>query len=194
MTFWRRIFAERRAIVLPLVVLLGANVAVFALGVVPLGRSVAGHEEAAVTAKADLAEALRADKQAKEALTSKDRAEKELAKFYADILPTSHRSGVALIDSWLHRTATESGVKYGQGQNDVEQVRDSQLVRLKTTASLEGLYPNIRRFLYAVETAEEFVIIEKVELSETGVSQASSGSLVLLLDVTTYFVAKAPAP
>jgi Tfp pilus assembly protein PilO len=196
MTLWQRVYNERRTIVVPLLVLLAANVAVFLVGVLPLTRSVAGHEDAAIAARADLAEALRHDKQAKEAQASKDRAEKELTKFYADILPRSHQSGIRLINSWLFQTAVESGIRFGSGTVEPETVRDSHLMRLKATVSLEGQYANIRRFLYAVETAEEFVIVEKVELSETGVSQAqlTQGSLALNLNVTTYFVTKAPAP
>ena len=41
MSLWRRIYLERRAVVLPLVVLLVANVAALALAVFPLKRSVA---------------------------------------------------------------------------------------------------------------------------------------------------------
>ena len=87
MSLWRRVYAERRAVVLPLLVALVANVAVLALGVFPLERSVAGAETAALDAKSDLANARREDMQAKTARTSMERGDVELKKFYAEILP-----------------------------------------------------------------------------------------------------------
>jgi Tfp pilus assembly protein PilO len=52
-----------------------------------------------------------------------------------------------------------------------------------------GRYANIRRFLYAVETASEFVVVEKVGLAQsTATEQGSNGALEVSLVVATYFV------
>lgn len=191
----QRIYAERRAVIAPLGVFLIANVATLALGVIPLERSVAGQADARVAAKAELAEALKLDKQAKDSRASKERAEEELAKFYADILPRQINSAVNITSSWLHRVARESGVTLDSNLISPEQVRDSSLVRVAANVTLRGQYANIRRFLYVVETAQEFVIIEKVGLSESSAAQGSGGGMLELeLDVSTYFVTKAPAP
>ena len=49
---------------------------------------------------------------------------------------------------------------------------------------LTGSYPDIRNFLHEIETAPEFVVIDRVTLSE-GVE--SDDSLRLALELSTYF-------
>ena len=66
MSLWRRIYHERRAIVLPLVLVLLANAAVLTLAVFPMVQNVAGLEADAQTATFELAKAKLVDKQAKD--------------------------------------------------------------------------------------------------------------------------------
>ena len=51
MTLWRRVMAERKGLVWPLLIGLALNLAVLALGVFPLQASVAGDENRATAVK-----------------------------------------------------------------------------------------------------------------------------------------------
>jgi hypothetical protein len=189
MSLWRRIFQERRAVVLPLAIALVANVAILVLAVLPLTRNVANMEEQAVNAALALAQARHLEKSAKDALASRARATTELQKFYAEILPTDNQSAFRIIRSWLPQAAQGAGLRYTGGGADLDEIRDSRLTRASVKIGLEGTYANIRRFLYTVETAEEFVIIERVELQQTADSPANaSGKLLVILSVATYFL------
>jgi Tfp pilus assembly protein PilO len=192
-SLWRRVYVERRAVILPLLVVLVANIGVLGLAVVPLSRSVAGLEAEATDATFTLRKAQLADRQAKDARASKERADQELKKFYAEILPknfTAARKLVAL--SFLDRIARELGLTFQRSQVTPADVRDSQLKRIGAKVTLSGDYQNIRKFLYAVETAEEFVIIERVTLSQAGdLRTNNSGALEVTLDVATYYLTNA---
>ena len=187
MSLVRRVFRERRALVLPAVVFLLANVAVLALVVFPLERSVAGLKEGEVEALAARGQALKVEAAAKTAQQSRDRAEGELRKFYAQILPADVQAASQLTYSWLDRVARESGVDFARSTFKEDEMRESRLKRWTAKAKLVGDYGNVRKFLYAVETAEEFVIIEEVGLSQF---EATRGGelLELELSLATYFL------
>lgn len=187
MSLVRRVFKERRALVLPAVVFLLANVAVLALGVFPLERSVAGLKEGEVDALAARGQALKVETAAKAAQQSRDRAEGELRKFYGQILPADVQAASQLTYSWLDRVAKESGVEFARSTFKEDEMRESRLKRWTAKAKLVGDYANVRKFLYAVETAEEFVIIEEVGLSQF---EATRGGelLELELSLATYFL------
>ena len=187
MRLWRRVYAERRAIVLPLAIALIASVAVLALGVFPLGRSVARAEASAFEAKADLANARREDMQAKTARTSMERGDVELKKFYAEILPGDFVGAVEILNFLLGDAADDVNLKFQTGQWDRETVRDSSLTKVTGKITLTGDYGSIRQFLYNLETAKEFVVVEKVELTEANTVKATS-ALEVQLAVATYYV------
>lgn len=190
MTLWRRILVERRAVVFPLLVVLLANVAVYVLLVLPLEHSVTSAGEESMQAMGDLARARREGTDARNAQTSSTQADDELNKFYQGVLATTFQQARNIADFWLDRTARESGVTKRDSEYDYQLVKDSKLVRVQGTVSLEGSYGNIRRFLYAAETAKEFIVIEKVELSETGANVGGGNdSLSVKLNLSTYYVA-----
>ncbi len=62
--------------------------------------------------------------------------------------------------------------------------RESSLGRLKTEMTLEGDYEEIRQFIYDLETAPEFVVIDDMALAEGGEAGAP---LVLTLSLSTYY-------
>lgn len=187
-----RIFAERRAVVVPLALFLLANIGVL-LGVVwPMQRAVNGADEARYQATVSLADARKFETEWKAKRNSKDRADQELRKFYSEILPTNFGTARAVANFFLQRVATESKLVLRSGQWEPEPLKDSHLMRVSGTVTLVGDYANIRRFLYEVETAQEFVVIERVELSEANSTQ-NDNRLELTLTVATYYVADRPA-
>jgi hypothetical protein len=192
MNIVRRVFTERRAVVLPLVVFLLANVAVLALLVFPLERSVAGLKESEVDALAARGQALKVEAAARAAQVGRDRAETELRKFYGEILPANVDEAAQLTYSWLDRVAKESSVDFARSTFKEDEIRDSRLKRWTAKAKLVGDYADIRKFLYAVETAEEFVIIEEVGLSQVDATRGGE-LLELELSLATYFLPRSQA-
>lgn len=188
----RRIFLERRAVLLPLLVAFVVNVGVLLLGVLPLRQSVTGAETDALNSRVNLAGARAAEKGAKQAQSGKERADQEMKKFYAEILPRNFDAAANLISFWPIKIAQQSRVKWSSGTTQTKPLQDpSTLVKVSSKATLTGEYADIRRFLYEIETAEQFVIIESVELSQSGSAQ-SSGVLEVSLEIATYYVNETP--
>ena len=187
---WSRIYGERRTVLLPVIVLLVVNVGVLLLGVLPLRRGVTTAADGAVTARMDLANARRLEVQAKAQRDGTDRAVVETQKFYEDVLPGSFAEGIQVTNFWLQGVAAEYGVKFRTGQWEPEEVRESTLIQLTGTATLTGDYSDIRKFLYHVETAEQFVVIEAVELSQANLAQADA-DIEVTLNISTYYLASA---
>ncbi len=119
---------------------------------------------------------------------SKDRADIELRKFYGEILPKDYQTAIGVANFSLGRLAEQARVTFKAGQWDRETVKDSKLSRVTGQVTLIGEYSNIRKFLYEVETAQEFVIIESVALSSASTTQSDS-LLELGISVATYYVA-----
>jgi Tfp pilus assembly protein PilO len=189
MKIWRRAYEERRKVALPLLVFLLANAAILAFAVLPLRRSVASNEAEALDATAKLGQARLDNRRAADARVRKEEADKELKKFYAEVLPTDRASSVRLVLFWVERAARESRVVFQSSQADQEDMRDSRLQRISCHLTLKGDYQDIRRFLYNLETAQQFIVVEKVELAQQGnAQQNANGQLEVGLDVATYFL------
>ncbi len=186
MTMWRRVLTERRGLVVPLLTALAINVGVLALGVFPLQASVAADDERARTVKFDLAEAQRLERLANETRASQLRAGQDLKKFYSEVLPSSHANAVELLYLQLRTISRQTGLNHASTSYDPEQVDDSTLMRFKVDVTLTGEYENIRRFLYDLETAEEFFVVQSVKLGASN-QRTGGGSLEVLLQVATYY-------
>ena len=109
MNLWRRILVERRAIVLPLAVVLVANVALYVLAVLPLEHGVSSAHDQAIGAMAQLAGAKRDATNARNARVSTTRAEDELKRFYEGVLPTRFSQARDVADFWLDRNGPSGG-------------------------------------------------------------------------------------
>jgi len=186
---WRRVYEERRGVALPLLVFLVANVAILALAVFPLQRSVAGDESDALDARMKLSRALIDNRKAKEARSRKEEADQELKKFYADVLPVDYPSSERLMVFWVWSAARQSRVQPVSTQAVAQPLHDSRLQRVSCHVTLRGDYQDILHFLYLLETAQQFVIVEKVELAQQGTALNNpNGTLEVGLDVATYYL------
>jgi hypothetical protein len=193
-SLWGRVYRERRAVVLPLLVLGLANVAVLAAGVFPLSRHVASLEQGAVDADLALKFARADDLKARGERESKIRTEADLERFHADVLPEDFSSAAELTDYFLAKAAQESRLTFHSGQfRPVPPTDDrkTRLTKMTSKVTLKGDYQSMRRFLYRVETAEEFVIVEGVHLAQPGASDTGR-ELELDLNVATYFLPRTP--
>ncbi len=189
MSLWRRILIERRAVVVPLLTALAINSAVVALAVVPLGRGVANDEHRATDVKLALADAHRVARVANETRASKVRADEELQKFYAEVLPASLSQARSLLYLEIAKISGETGLAFQSSSFEPVAVKDSALMKFRVDVSLSGEYAGIRRFLYHLETSEEFFVVEGVKLGQSGRIQGGGGSLEVVLQVATYYTA-----
>jgi Tfp pilus assembly protein PilO len=180
----RRAVAEHRRLVVGLTVALVVNVVIYALVVYPLSQRVANIEQRNQAAALSLAQARTEHAQANGTLTGKDRAATELATFYRDVLPQDLAGARRLTYLRLARLAREANLEYERSQYEPETDDDSTLTRLQIQMVLSGSYAEMRDFIYQLETAPEFVVIDNIQLSE---GSSANGSLVVTLDLSTYF-------
>jgi Tfp pilus assembly protein PilO len=189
MSLWARIYVERRRVLLPLVAILILNVLVLALVVWPMRSHVASTEAEADASTLDLLNARRTQIGTKGAAESQRLADQQLRTFYTDVLPRDLATATKTTNRWLQQAAADAGLEYRAARYEWDHIRDSRLSRAHSTVTLRGRYSDVRRFLHAVEAAEEFIIVESVEVAQPDATQASPDSqLELALDVATYFV------
>ena len=180
----RRAVAEHRRLVIGLGVALALNLLVYAFVVYPLAGRVANIEQRNQAAAQELAQARTEHALANGTLTGKAQASAELATFYRDVLPQDLAGARRLTYLRLARLARESNLQYERSQYAPEVDDDSTLTRLQIQMVLAGTYAEMRDFIYQLETAPEFVVIDNIQLAEGG---EADGSLVLTLDLSTYF-------
>jgi len=185
----RRAVAEHRRLVIALAVTFAVNVLVYALVVYPLAQRVANVEQRDQAAEQALALARTEHAQASGTLTGKARASAELATFYKDVLPQDLAGARRLTYLRLARLARESNLQYERASYDPTIETDSTLTRLQIQMVLSGSYADMRDFIYQLETAPEFVVIDNVQLAE---GSDENGSLVVTLDLSTYYRNEAP--
>jgi Tfp pilus assembly protein PilO len=188
-TLVRRVVAEHRRLILGLGMAVLINALVYAFVVYPLSERVANVAERERAAEQTLAQAKAAHDQASGTLTGKSRAAAELTTFYQDVLPQDLAGARRLTYLRLARLARESGLDYQRASYAPVVETGSTLTRLQIQLVLSGTYPDMRNFIYQLETASEFVVIDNVHLAE---GADEGGSLVVTLDLSTYFRNQAP--
>jgi Type II secretion system (T2SS), protein M subtype b len=185
MRLWKRILVEKRIVVVPLLLAILINIGVYALVVYPLGVKSATAADRAEAAKAAL-NAADADYNAAKALvTGKSRAEQELSTFYDEVVPPDLSAARRMTYAALPRLARKSNVKYEQARYapDSAIAKDARLGRLIISLVLQGEYESFRQFLYELESAPEFVIVDHVTLGQNDLGKP----LVVTLELSTYY-------
>jgi len=185
----RRVFQERRVLILPLAVALVVNAVIFGFVVYPSSGRVARAEERERAAQQDLGAAQREFAAATRTQHDKARAEEDLEKFYTQVLPADLAG--ARRATYLHLTqlARDAGLQYQRRQEESREPRQddedaSTLARFDITLVLEGDYEGVRQFLRDVEASESFIVIDNIGLAE-GTDRNSM--LVLTVELSTYY-------
>jgi hypothetical protein len=186
MTRWQRVLAEKRGVVLALALFAVANVLLYVLVVFPLSRQVKSAEAEARTGHQQLNAARLDLKTAKATVAGKTQADAALQQFYRDVLPADQATARRITYTRLAELAHQADVRLAHGVNAVSREKGSTLSKLTTTYSLSGSYRDVRQFIYSLETAPEFMILENVGLSSAGDQQAGGG-LAVTLSIATYF-------
>ncbi len=184
MTTFRRVLAEKRALLVPLLVALLVNVALYAIVLYPLSKKVAGGEQEAGAATAALNAARRDFAAARATVTGKRQADEELQKFYLDVLPADIRGARRITFLRIEQLAQQSGLRLERETSDPKPQRESRLVKFMYRASLSGEYRSIRRFIHTLETAPEFLVLENVDLSQ---GEAEDRALNVEVEIATYY-------
>jgi hypothetical protein len=183
----KRIVAEKRWPLLTLLAVLTANVIGYVLVVRPLAASSAGADTRATTAAAAVIAAEREHAAAEALMASKGRADEELETFYEQILPANATAARRLTYASLPALAGRANTQYlGRRFEIAEMEQDSRLGQMTIRMELQGQYEDLRQFIYEVERAPGFLIIDEITLTEQDAEQP----LALVVGLSTYFRAR----
>jgi Tfp pilus assembly protein PilO len=180
----RRVVAEHRLAIVTLALALLANAFVYLLVARPLRQRSAGAADRAVRAADSLRAADRDMTQAEAFAAGKTRADEELAAFYRKVLPSDMTAARRMTYASLPALADKAGVHYDARTTTVEGVEHGRrLERMAIRMVVDGDYDHLRQFVYAVETAPDFIIIDDVSLA------AAKGDerLRLTINLSTYY-------
>jgi Tfp pilus assembly protein PilO len=180
-----RVVTEKRVWVAPLAIVLLLNIAGYALAVYPLSVKVRNAREREQAVQSELLAARRDNQSAEAAREARDRAGSALHTFYTEVLPHDLAGARRITYLRLAQLAQKEGLRAQRRISEPEDPgRNSSLRRLKISMTLAGEYEDMRQFIYQLETAPEFVVIDDIALSEAGEPGAP---LVLMLALSTYY-------
>jgi Tfp pilus assembly protein PilO len=188
MTDVRRVLTEKRRLILPIVIALIVNIALFAIVLYPLSKKVDGGVQQAQAASTTRTAAQRDYDAARATVKGKGQADQELQKFYSDVLPPDLSAARRATFLRIEQLAQKCNLRLERETSDPKPLRESELVKFTYRASLSGDYRNIRRFIHELETAPEFLVLENVELTQ---SEIENRGLNVSVDIATYYRAGA---
>ena len=184
MTLWKRILYEKRLLVIPLALGAILNAIAYLVIVRPLGVKAAGVADRATAAARSVTMAERDYANAQALVAGKSRADEELATFFEKVLPADQSAARRLTYTPVVALARKRNVRFLDRRIDVEQeARDAQVGRLKIRVDLQGDYESLRQFIFELESAPEFVIIDDVTLMQNDPAKP----LTLSLELSTYY-------
>ena len=156
--------------ILPLAVLAVANLAALLLLVYPLSRRVAATEQRAQDAGIAARRARRRSiARRRETLEGRERTDKQLARFYAEVLPRDQTAARRITYLKLAQLARDADLLYERRSFATDLVtKESVLARMDIAVPLQGEYADMRRFIHTLETAPEFIVIREVALAKSG--------------------------
>lgn len=184
---WSRVLAEKRSLIIPIVLAAIANIAFYAVVIYPLSSSAGAVEARAQAAAAALARASADLKAAEATRVGRERADEQLVRFYDEILPKDQTGARRITYLRLAKMAEEANLDFERrSMPPPKQERDRALTRMEITLGLTGDYRDVRGFIHRLETSPEFVVIEDVSLARG----EEESPLTLTLRLATYFKAR----
>jgi len=181
---FRRIIAENRLTVMTLSLALLANLLAYVLIVRPLEAKSTGAADRAGAAENSLRAAEGEMAQSEGLLKGKANADQELNAFYKKVLPSDMTAARRMTYASLPALAKTAVVRYEARTTSIEAVdREGHLEKMSIRMILEGDYASLRQFIYALEVAPEFVIIDDVTLVQAN----GNDPLRLTIDLSTYY-------
>ncbi len=184
LAFIRRVIAEKRVLVALVAIGVGVDAGLYGLAVYPWTLRVETADRRATAAAANLEAARQRFEVTRREADGRDRAEAELRTFRQEILPRNLAGARSLTFARLAALAEAHDLLMERRASAPERDEDSRLARLRVSMVLSGAYRDIRRFIHALETAPEFVIIEEIVLSRGDETEIGE---VLSLGLSTYY-------
>jgi type IV pilus assembly protein PilO len=181
---FRRVMAERRSIIVPLALIALVNVGLYVLLVYPLTLKVRASERRVVAARAQVAGAEKDDRDVRSTLALTQQADRDLDRFYRDVLPADLTAARHQTYEHLAALAHEHNLIMERRSYDVDSNYKGRLERLDIGMVLTGDYGDVRDFIYALESSPEFVTIEDIALASG--AQQDTG-LTLNIRLSTYY-------
>jgi Tfp pilus assembly protein PilO len=178
-----RILREKRPHIVILGVGLLINLLAYVLIVQPRGVRAAGAADRAAAAASARSGGERELAAAEALVTGKSRADEELNEFYRKVLPAGREAARRMMDRTLPALAEETGVRWLRRTSEVSVSDDERLTELTVNMVLQGEYDDLRDFLYAVESGDQFIILDDVMLSEGRPDEP----LTLAIRLSTFF-------
>lgn len=184
MTPWKRILVEKRALVIPIALGVIVNAGAYGLWVYPLGVKSAGAADRAAAGAQSLQSSERDFAGARELVLGKSRADQELSTFFDKVLPADLPSARRLTYATLPALAKKANVKLLDRRFEVDPpIKNARLGLLKVHTQWQCDYESFRQFIYELESAPPFVIIDDVSLSQNDATKP----LTLILQLSTYY-------
>ena len=185
-----RVVADHRRVLVPLGALLAINLGVLLLLVLPLRASVESGGTRAQASSVALAEARAELAAAEAARDGQAQATRDLERFYREVLPADLSAAQRITHSKLSLLARSHDVVFRQSSTSPATLRESSLDSLAVNYSLTGEWEDVQRFIHAVETLPDFVVIDNLSLAQDG----DGNTLSLALAVSTYYQSRRDAP
>jgi Tfp pilus assembly protein PilO len=187
----RRIFDDKRRLVIPVAACLALNVVLFAGVVYPLRARMQTMEARAQAADLELQAAQREASDARGLTQGRDRTDTALKAFYGEVLPSSPAEARQATFLRLTQLAEQHDLEQSRRSTDPKQDKESLLSRVQISMTLRGNYENIRRFIHQIETGTDFIVIDSISLQQ---GDEAGTSLTLALALSTYYRAGADGP
>jgi Tfp pilus assembly protein PilO len=180
----RRVLKEQRRYLVPLAVVLAVNVGVLAAIVYPLDTRVAAASSRAAAADQAKRRAQQELNAAQAVATGKSRAEAELKTFYGEVLPANVSAANRATYLPIAQLIRKNNLQRTRSQTRLAPARDSSLDRLEIQLTVEGSYEDLRRFIYDLETAPFFVVIDSLGIEQ---NREAGKPVVLQVGLATYY-------
>jgi Tfp pilus assembly protein PilO len=115
---------------------------------------------------------------------SLEKARDEMKRLAGDVLSTRQRRMIG-VQLEITKVARSFGISSERVQYENQPVDDGALERFGSVVPLTGSYADLRKFIQAVESSDNFLVIERVALG----SGKSGNVLDLNITLATYFIA-----
>jgi len=185
----RRILHEHRRYVIPLAVVLLANLLVYAFYVFPLSQRVNNVTERTAAAEGELNAARLQHAQASNVVTGRAQSAERLETFYNTVLPANSLAARQLASPRLDQLARQSNVHAKRIATQFVTDHDHTLTRLEIRMDVSGPYDAIRRFVHQLERSRDFVVVENMRITEASDDEMQ---LNVQLELATFYKAAVP--
>ena len=184
MKLMQRIFVEERLAITMVIVVVVVDVALYALVVLPWSVALTNARQRAEIASLALTAAEQALAVARTTVYGKLEADRELQNFYSEILPSDLSDARGITFARLEEAASLNNLLMERRSSSTDHEEGSRLARLQMTMFLKGDYRDMRRFLSELETADDFIVIEEISLSQ---DDPAENTEALTLGLATYY-------